>query len=78
MKDVKIKFQDLPDISLIRLSTMLNLNIVPFSKSTVWRFVKLKKFPSPVKISDGIVGWRVGELRKWLENPTGYNIDADS
>jgi predicted DNA-binding transcriptional regulator AlpA len=38
----------------------------------MWRKIKQGKFPQPVKISDGINGWRCGEIREWLSNPNEY------
>lgn len=43
--------------------------IVPFSAATLWRKVKARTFPAPVKLSDRITAWRVEEVRAWLEAP---------
>jgi hypothetical protein len=37
--------------------------ILPISRSTWWRMVKSGDAPQPIKISAGVVVWRVGDLR---------------
>lgn len=65
-------FHQLPDDALIRLYSLLALGLVPFSASTVWRKVKQHQFPRPIKVSAQITAWRVGDIRCWLANPSGY------
>ena len=38
------------------------------SASTVWRWIKKGSFPAPVRLSDGVVAWRVSEVRAWIES----------
>jgi predicted DNA-binding transcriptional regulator AlpA len=33
----------------------------------LWRKVKAKTFPAPVKLSERVTAWRVGEVRAWME-----------
>jgi prophage regulatory protein len=40
--------------------------IVPISAATLWRKVRNGSFPAPVKLSDRITAWRVGDIRAWL------------
>lgn len=60
----QIRFQDLPDEALIRLRQMLELHVVPYSASTLWRQCKSKNFPRPIKVSAGVTAWRVGDIRQ--------------
>nr|WP_269106840.1 AlpA family phage regulatory protein [Massilia sp. TS11] len=39
---------------------------VGVSHATLWRMVKAKKFPQPVKLSAGVTAWRVEDVRAWL------------
>lgn len=39
---------------------------LPFSRATLWRMVKARKFPSPIKLSDRITAWRVEDVRAWM------------
>ena len=45
--------------------------IVPVSKSTLWSWVKAEKFPAPVRIGPRTTGWRVADVRGWLEKQEG-------
>lgn len=69
-----VEFKNLPDDALIRLYTMKVLGIVPFSTSTLWRKCRAGQFPAPLKISDNVTVWRVGEVRRWLGGPSTYSI----
>ena len=40
--------------------------LLPFSASTLWRYVTERKFPQPLKLSDRVTVWRVGDIRAWL------------
>ena len=42
--------------------------IVPVSSATLWRNVKAGTFPAPVKLSDRVTAWRVGDIRAWMES----------
>ena len=42
-------------------------HIVPFSAATLWRKVKAGEFPKPVKLSKRVTGWRIQEVRDWLQ-----------
>lgn len=66
------EFDHLPDEAFLRQHQMISSQIVPFSPSTLWRRIREKKFPAPVKLSDQITAWRVGDVRAWLRDPAGY------
>jgi prophage regulatory protein len=67
-----VDFENLPDEALVRLAWLIALGILPFSPATLWRHVAAGKFPAPVKISPGVTAWRVGSIREWLKDPSGY------
>jgi prophage regulatory protein len=60
-----VDFDRLPDSALVRLPQIVG-PLIPVSRATWWRYVKVGKAPPPVKVSDGVTAWRVGELRAWL------------
>jgi len=62
----KVNFSDLPDSAYIRQPQALQ--VVPFSAATLWRKVKQGAFPEPVKLSERVTAWRVGDVRKWLDS----------
>jgi len=41
-------------------------NLTGLSRTTRWRLVKNGKFPKPLELSDGTVGWRESELLEWI------------
>ncbi|HBP47788.1 AlpA family transcriptional regulator [Pseudomonas sp.] len=45
------------------------LEITSLSRTTLWREVKRGRFPKPVVISAGRVGWRESALATWQQNP---------
>jgi hypothetical protein len=75
----KTKFDQLPDCAFVRLETLVSEGLIPFSSATLWRKCKNRTFPPPIKISIGVTAWRLGDLRKWHRDPTGYkSINAGS
>lgn len=40
--------------------------IVPVCAATIWRWVRAKKFPQPVKLSERVTAFRAEEIRAWL------------
>lgn len=43
------------------------LNIVPVSRMTIFRLVKKKKFPKPIKVGSRIF-WKSSTIEQWLRN----------
>lgn len=62
----------MPDDAFIRQKQLLLSGLTPFSASTLWRKVKCGQFPAPIKISEQITAFRLGDIRQWLEDPAGY------
>lgn len=68
------EFDRLPDSAFLRLNQLVlprrspsnTFAILPFSAATVWRKVAVGTFPSPVKLSEGMTAWMVGDVRSWL------------
>lgn len=69
-------FDALPDEALIRLRQMLALRLVPYSASTLWRKCRTNEFPRPIKVSEGITAWRVGDVRRFLKSVGGAAPEA--
>lgn len=42
------------------------LSVVPVSKSTLWRRVRSRTFPAPVKLSVRVTAWRAEDVRRWI------------
>jgi prophage regulatory protein len=54
----------LPPMGFLRQAQVLQF--VPISKSTLWRRVRTRTFPEPVKLSERITAWRVEDIRRWI------------
>ena len=51
--------------------------VIPVSRSTWRRWVNAGVAPQPVKLSVGVVAWRVGDLRHWLrQRPSAFQVDT--
>ena len=64
---VRTAGKPLPAEGFVRQSALIP-HVVPFSPATLWRKVKSKDFPAPVKLSARITAWRVHEIREWLQS----------
>ena len=65
------KITELPSSGYIRQSQLLA--ILPFSAATLWRSVKSKKFPQPIKLSERVTAWPVAEVKAWIEEKSKAN-----
>lgn len=43
------------------------LAAVPVSDATLWRWIKQKKFPAPVKLGPGVTAWRAEDVLAWAQ-----------
>jgi predicted DNA-binding transcriptional regulator AlpA len=63
---VAAQFDSLPDdayLGVRHVAALLNC-----STSTVWRASTAGRIPAPLNITDGVVRWRVGTLRRALRS----------
>lgn len=58
-------FDHLPDTGYLRQAQLIP-HVVPFSSATLWRKCKTGQFPQPVRLSERVTAWRVGDVRAWL------------
>lgn len=61
---------DLPPEALLRLPEVVAL--VGLSRASIYARAAQRSFPRPIKLTAHASGWRVGEIRAWLTNPTGW------
>lgn len=67
-------FDRLPDSAWLRESQLVRsaknpdsaVAPLPFSAPTLWRMVKLGKFPKPTKLSARVTAWKVSQVREWM------------
>ena len=43
------------------------LELLPFSRATLWRRVKAGEFPPPMKLGSNLNAWKRTEVAKWSE-----------
>lgn len=67
-------FDALPDSAFIREAQLVPSPKrpgaavpLPFSAPTLWRMVKAKTFPAPVRLAERVTAWRVSEVRAWMK-----------
>lgn len=48
------------------------LHITSLSRATIWREIKAGRFPQPVPISAGRVGWRSSMIASWQQDPGNW------
>ena len=68
-------FDRLPDSAWCRESQLVRspknpdseIAPLPFSAPTLWRMVKLGKFPKPTKLSARVTAWQAGQVRAWMQ-----------
>ncbi|NKA92045.1 AlpA family phage regulatory protein [Ralstonia solanacearum] len=65
----------LPETGYVRQRQLIP-NVLPISAATLWRWVRAKKFPAPVKLSERVTAWRVEDVREYLANPAVYQAQA--
>jgi prophage regulatory protein len=61
------RFEQLSDESFIRLAQLVP-DVIPASKPSIYRWMSEGKFPRPYSLSDRSVGWKVGEIRAWMNS----------
>jgi predicted DNA-binding transcriptional regulator AlpA len=67
-------FDRLPDTAWLRQAQLVRsaksadsaIAPLPFSAPTLWRMVKMGKFPKPRKLSARVTAWQVGDVRAWM------------
>ena len=60
----------LPETGFARLPVVAQAAGV--AGSTIWLWVRKGTFPKPVKISERVTGWRVEQVREFLDDPQGW------
>ncbi|WP_160106149.1 helix-turn-helix transcriptional regulator [Pseudomonas izuensis] len=63
-----ISFEDLPAWAVMRLPVVKA--VTGLSRVSIWNGVKAGTFPRPVQIGPRCVGWRVSDVRAFLESLT--------
>jgi prophage regulatory protein len=62
------------DISILRFRDLVETGIVR-NRSTLDRWVRAGRFPAPVRLGEHSVGWRLVDVRQWLEELASENSE---
>ncbi len=65
-------FDNLPATGYMRQPQVLE--VVPFSSATLWRKCKAGQFPKPVRLSERVTAWKVGDIRQFLATQSGTGV----
>lgn len=52
---------------LLRISHIIP-DLIPISHASLWRWVREKRFPAPVKLSKHVTAWLASDVYEWIEN----------
>ncbi|WP_281926773.1 helix-turn-helix transcriptional regulator [Roseibium album] len=66
-RDELVKIVGLPEL----------LDLVPLSRTQIWRLEKQGAFPTRIRIGQRRIGWRADELQDWLEQRTRADSHDD-
>lgn len=70
------RFEDLPDEAILRLPEVIAL--VGLSRSSIYDLIARNRFPAQQKLTAYAAGWRVGAVRRWLADPSGWSTLNDT
>lgn len=65
---------DLQNLRIVRRAEVEH--VTGLSRATLYRMIAAGRFPAPVRLGKGAVGWRQSEVRAWLESrePATCNV----
>ena len=73
---IRLPFEEMPLAGLLRLRDVIT--ITGLQKSAIYARSNQGKFPAPEKLTSHASAWRVGDIRTWLDNPTGWRQPNDT
>jgi len=43
------------------------IEMLSVGRSTIWAWVKVDKFPKPIKLSEYVTVWKLSEIEEWVQ-----------
>ena len=71
---MRIPFSEMPDEAIVRLPQVKAMT--GLSRSTIYENVAAGRFPKQIKLTRHAVGWRLGDIRSLVRDPTGWKPAA--
>jgi prophage regulatory protein len=63
-----VQFEE-KEVRYVRLAQLVP-DLIPVSRTTIWRWVRANKFPAPIKLTRGVTVWLWAEVNAWLSERT--------
>lgn len=70
MYSIRPEIASLPPEAFIRLPQVIAL--VGLKRASIYAKIGKGSFPAPHKLTAHASGWRIGDIRKWLADPRGW------
>ena len=51
--------------------------IIPVSRSTLWRWVRNGRFPAPISLGPNTRAWREEDIRTWLDEKATNDMEGE-
>ena len=71
-----VPFDEMPQNALLRLPDVIS--ITGLRRSAIYSHIQKGQFPRPERLTAHASAWRVGKIKEWLENPTGWRQSNQS
>ena len=65
--------QLLDDITILRFRDLRDVGVIR-NRVTLDRWVKAGKFPQPVRLGENSIGWRLSDVRRWMDERSGGSV----
>ncbi|TQK04326.1 MULTISPECIES: AlpA family transcriptional regulator [unclassified Herbaspirillum] len=66
----EVAISHIPQVGYVRLPRVCA--VTGLARSTIWAWVRQKRFPAPTKLSARMSAWRVEDLHAWLADPVAW------
>lgn len=60
---------------ILRLSGVLA--VVGVKKTTIYKWIREKRFPAPVRLGENSVGWRECDVQAWIDARESARAEAE-
>jgi predicted DNA-binding transcriptional regulator AlpA len=60
------------------LTTRQLIDRVPLTRQSLWRMVREKRFPAPIRLTKSKLGWRWSTVLAWLNEREDHPLDRRS
>jgi prophage regulatory protein len=62
------------------INTRELLDLIPLTRSTIWKLAREGRFPKPIQLTPSRIGWQLSEVLAWVadrkRNPIPAHVNA--